>query len=58
MRLRDRGGEGVDCHLVFVFDTLVFCEPNEDQSTYICWLLLWFEAFSGLKIKLEKMKLF
>ena len=26
--------------------------------TYLCWLLMWFEALSGLKINLEKSELF
>ena len=38
-------------------DTLVFCEESLDQMTYLSWLLMWFEACSGLKINLEKSKL-
>ena len=26
--------------------------------TYLCWLLIWFEVFSDLKINLDKSKLF
>ena len=50
-----RGGEGVEIsHLLFADDTLVFHGVTQDQLTYLCWLLMWFEALSGLKINLEK----
>ena len=53
-----RGGEGVKVsHLLFADDTLIFCEMSQDQLTYLCWLLMLFEACSGLKINLEKSKL-
>ena len=39
--------------LVFADNTLVLCEPNEDQLAYLCCLLMWFEALFGLKINLE-----
>ena len=38
-------------------DKLVFCEESLDQMTYLSWLLMWFEACSGLKINLEKSEL-
>ena len=41
-------------HLLFADDTLVFCKDSEDQLSSLCWILLWFEAFSGLRINLEK----
>ena len=41
-------------HLLFVDDTLVFCKDSKDQLSSLCWILLWFEAFSGLRINLEK----
>ncbi|KAL6312917.1 hypothetical protein AAG906_007169 [Vitis piasezkii] len=44
-------------HLLFAYDTLVFCEPSLNQLTYLSWLLMWFEAMSGLKVNLEKSKL-
>ena len=54
-RVRGRSGEGVQIsHLLFADDTLVFCEESLDQMTNISWLLMWFEACSGLKINLEK----
>ena len=44
-------------HLLFADDTLVFCEAKEDQLTHLCWLLMWFEALSGLKVNMEKSEL-
>ncbi|RVW49339.1 LINE-1 reverse transcriptase-like [Vitis vinifera] len=57
-RIRGRGGEGIMIsHLLFADDTLVFCEESQDQLTYLSWLLMWFEACSGLKVNLEKSEL-
>ena len=47
--------EGKDS--LFADDKLVFCEESLDQMTYLSWLLMWFEACSGLKINLEKSEL-
>ena len=44
-------------HLLFADDTLVFCQASQDQLTYLSWLLMWFEAVSGLRINLEKSEL-
>ena len=41
-------------HLLFVNDTLVFCNDYRDRLAYLNWSLLWFEAISGLKINLLK----
>ena len=41
-------------HLLFSDDTLVFCKDSRDQMAYLSWILVWFEAFSGLKINLDK----
>ena len=41
-------------HLLFADDTLVFCNDTRDQIAYLSWILLWFEAISGLRINLEK----
>ena len=54
-QLNGRGGVGVEItHLLFTDDTLVFCEPSIDQVSYLSWLLMWFEAMSGLKVNLDK----
>ena len=35
-QVRVKGGEGVQIsHLLFVDDTLVFCEASRDQMTYL-----------------------
>ena len=41
-------------HQLFADDTLVFWKDSEDQLSSLYWILLWFEAFSGLRINLEK----
>lgn len=57
-RVSGRGGDGVDIsHLLFGDDTLVLCKLNQDQLTYLSWLLMWFEAISWLSIDLEKSEL-
>ena len=48
------GEELVISHLLYANDTLLFCEPSQDQLAYLSWLLMWFEAISGLKINLSK----
>ena len=48
------GGMEQITHLSFVDDTLVFCRDLKEHLTYLSWILLWFEAHSGLKINLEK----
>ena len=57
-RVRGRSGEGIlISHLLFANDTLVFCEGSQDQMPYLSWLLMWFEAYLGLRINLEKSEL-
>ena len=54
-RLGDRdGGELVISHLLYADDTIIFCEANSEQLMCLRWTLMWFEAFSGLKINLNK----
>ncbi|RVW51874.1 hypothetical protein CK203_067969 [Vitis vinifera] len=56
-RLQDKGRRGdraLVSHLLFADDTLVFCDTSQDQMTYLSWLLMWFEAISGLRINLDK----
>ena len=49
-----KGSKGKVTHLLFAYDTLVFCKDSEDQMVYLSWILAWFEALSGLRINLEK----
>ena len=44
-------------HLLYTDDTIIFCEAKEKQLLYLSWVLLWFEASSGLKINLNKSEL-
>ena len=44
-------------HMLFADDTLVFCEASQDQMTYLCWTLMWFEAILGLRINLDNNEL-
>ena len=48
------GGDIVISHLLYVDDTILFYEANSEQLMYLRWTLIWFEAFSGLKINLNK----
>ena len=36
---------------------MIFCEAKKEQLTYLYWLLMWFEAMSGLRANLEKSEL-
>ncbi|RVW27733.1 hypothetical protein CK203_109967 [Vitis vinifera] len=53
---RNEGGIQIS-HLLFADDTLVFCQASQDQLTYLSWLLMWFEAASGMRINLDKSEL-
>ena len=54
-RIKGRRGDGaLVSHLLFANDTLVFCDTSQDQMAYLSWLLMWFEAISGLRINLDK----
>ena len=40
-QVRGRESEGVEVsHLLFAYDTLIFCEAGEEQMTFLCWLLI------------------
>ena len=57
-QVRGREREGVEVsHLLFADDTLIFSEAHEEQMTFLCWLLMWFEAIFGLKVNLDKSEL-
>ena len=52
-QVRGRGSEGV----ADADDTLLFYEASQNQMTFLCWLLMWFEAISGLRVNLDKSEL-
>ena len=47
-------GEIVISHLLYADDTIIFCEANSEQLMYLRWTLMWFKAFSSLRINLNK----
>ena len=57
-KIKGRRGDGaLVSHLLFADDTLVFCDASQDQMVYLSWVLMWFEAISGLRINLDKSKI-
>ena len=57
-RSRDRDGrEMAISHLLYADDTIILCEAKSEQLMWLRWILIWFEAFSGLKINLNKSEL-
>ena len=54
---RVASGRGEDMsisHLLYADDTLIFCKADLDQLKFLSWILMWFEAMTGLKINLDK----
>ena len=45
-------------HLLYADDTLLFCKDNPNQLACFRWILMLFEALSGLKINLSKSEIF
>ena len=41
-------------HLLFVDDTVVFCEAKKEYLMHLTWILFWFKAVLGLNINLDK----
>ena len=57
-QVRGRHGEGeVVSHLLFVDDTVIFCDNRREDLKYLSCILMWFEALSRVKINLEKREL-
>ena len=48
------GRELVISHFLYADDIVLFCEANSKQLMYLGWTLMWFEAYSGLKMNLSK----
>ena len=43
--------------MLFADDMLIFYEAKEEHLTYLCWLLMWFETISRLRVNVEKSEL-
>jgi hypothetical protein len=41
-------------HLLFVDDTLLFCNADHMKIEYLWAVFTWFEVFSGLKVNMGK----
>ena len=55
--IRVANGRGEDLaisHILYADDTLIFCEDDIEQLKFLSWIMMWFEAMSGLKINLAK----
>ena len=53
---REEGRSLVVSHFLFADDTLIFCGADLDQVLFLRMILIWFEAVSGLKINLNKLR--
>ena len=51
---RGRGQTINISHLLFVDDTVIFCEAKKEYLMHLSWILFWFKAALGLKINLDK----
>lgn len=40
--------------ILYSYTTLVLCKDSTDEMLYLSWILICFEAVSGLKVNLEK----
>ena len=48
------GGELIISHLLYADDTILLRDAKPEQLMYLSWILMWFEAFYGLRINLSK----
>uniref|UniRef100_A0A0V0H162 Putative ovule protein n=1 Tax=Solanum chacoense TaxID=4108 RepID=A0A0V0H162_SOLCH len=46
------------CHLLYVDDTIIFCEATVEQVTYVRVILVIFGDVSGLKVEWRKSSIF
>ena len=58
-KIGGRGEEELELsQVLYADDTLLFCKDNPGHLAYMGWILMWFEALSGLKINLGKREIF
>ena len=41
-------------HLLFAYDSILFCDASRDQLLYVRMVLIFFEAITGLKVNVGK----